>query len=178
MSIFDRLKSNLSGNEPAPAAVTPDKAGGGRFMGKDESQAMRRAERDTPAAPVEKGLTAPGALWVFVCPNTQRLIQVSGLGVAQGEVLTHRMLEDLQRIGLCEEVSYHAGYDQYWKMPAQDAILRMPTLHGVEVLPAKRMQLSTKLVKAGEARGFWMRVRLREAEELPQPDSAADSRVG
>ena len=177
MSIFDRLKSNLSGNEPAPAAATPEKVGGGRFMGKDESQAMRRAERDVSAEPVEKGLTAPGELWVFVCPNTQRVIQVSGLGMAQGEVLTHRMMEDMQRIGICEEVSYHAGYDQYWKMPSQEAIFRMPTLHGVEVLPMKRVQLTTKLVKAGEPRGFWMRVRLREASELPQPDATVDNRM-
>lgn len=147
-------------------------------MGKDESQVMHRAERATPEKPVDKGLSAPGQIWVFVCPNTQRLILVPNLGVAQGEVLSQSMLEDLQRIGLCEEVSYHAGYDQYWKMPTQEAILRMPTLHGVEVLPMKRMQLSTQLVKAGEPRGFWMRVRLREAAELPQAESSEDSRIG
>jgi hypothetical protein len=182
VSIFDRLKSNLSGSDAAPAAATSaadeGKVGGGRFMGKDESQAMRHSERAASEKPVEKGLSGPGEVWVFVCPNTQRLILVPRLGAAQGEVLTQHMLSDLQRIGLCEEVSYHAGYDQYWKMPTQEAILRMPTLHSVEVLPMKQMKLTTQLVKPGEARGFWMRVRLREESELPQSDSAQDSRVG
>lgn len=181
MSIFDRLKSNLTGSDPAPAAVAladeADKVGGSRFMGKDESQTMRRAEREVQERPVEKGLDAPGTVWVFVCPNTQRLILVPALGVAQGEVLSQRMLTDLQRCGLCEEVSYHAGYDQYWKMPTQTAILRMPALHGVEVLPMKAIKLTTQLVKPGEPRGFWMRVRLREDAELPQPQQAEDSRV-
>ena len=184
MSIFDRLKSNLSSSDAAPevaAAPAEDasKPTGGRFMGKDDSKVMYRAERDVPERPVEKLLTAPGMVWVFVCPNTQRLILVSGLGVAQGEVMTHPMLLELQRCGLCEEVSYHAGYDQYWKMPTQTAIMRMPGLHGVEALPMRSIQLTTQLVKAGEPRGFWMRVRLREDAELPQHQATAeDSRVG
>ncbi|WP_370681265.1 hypothetical protein [Comamonas sp. GB3 AK4-5] len=179
MSIFDRLKSNLPGSEAAAAAPAAEsKVGGGRFMGKDESQAMRRAERAVQEKPVEQGLQAPGEVWIYVCPNTQRVIKVEALGQAQGEVLTARMMADLQRTGICEEVSYHAGYDQYWKMPSQEAIFRMPTLHGVEVPPLKRLKLSTKLVKPGEARGFWMRVRLRTDAELPQAASADDSRVG
>jgi len=178
VSIFDRLKSNLSGSDAAPpatvAAESPQ-SGGGRFMGKDDSQALRRAERAQEEPPEEKGLDAPGEVWVFVCPSTQRLMLVPDLGVAQGEVLSGRMLADLQRVGLCEEVSYHAGYDQYWKMPTQEAILRMPALHNVQTPMINRVKLSTKLVKPGEARGFWMRVRLREESELPQAQDAADS---
>lgn len=181
MSFFDRLKSNLIGSDAAPAVAAPaeeNKVGGGRFMGKDETLSMHRADRAVPQKPVERGFEAPGQVWIFVCPNTQRLIEVSSLGVSQGEVLTYQMLDDLQRIGICEEVSYHAGYDQYWKMPSQDAILRMPGQHGVEVLPMKRIKMSTQLVKPGEARGFWMHVRLREASELPQPNVAEDSQIG
>lgn len=180
MSIFDRLKSSLSGSDAASSAPAAPEApqGGSRFMGKDDTAALRRSEREVEVQPVEKGLDAPGEIWVFVCPTTQRLIGVTALGVAQGEVLNARQVADLQRTGICEEVSYHAGYDQYWKMPSQDAILRMPVLQGVECLPMKRVQLTTKLVKPGEARGFWMRVRLREDAELPQPESAEDSRVG
>ena len=178
MSFFDRLKSNLIGSDAATTDVAPGdegKVGGGRFMGKDELLAMRRAERAAPIKPIERGFEGPGQVWIFVCPNTQRLLEVPNLGASQGEVLTYKMLDDLRRIGICEEVSYHAGYDQYWKMPSQDAIFRMPGQHGVEVLPMKRIQMSTQLVKAGEARGFWMRVRLREASELPQSDVSADS---
>lgn len=180
MSIFDRLKSNLSGSDaaaPVPAASEATQAGGSRFMGRDDSKALRGPDHGVQQ-PVEKGLEAPGEVWVFVCPNTQRLIVVSDLGVAQGETMNSRMVADMQRTGLCEEVSYHAGYDQYWKMPTQDAILRMPVLQGVECQPPRHMKLTTQLVKPGAARGFWMRVRLREDAELPQPQTSEDSSVG
>lgn len=147
-------------------------------MGREGSQSMRRSERAMQEEPVEQGLQVPGEVWIYVCPNTQRVIKVAALGEAQGEVLTARMMADLQRTGLCEEVSYHAGFDQYWKMPSQESIFRMPTLYGVEVDPHNRPKISTQLVKSGEARGFWMRVRLRDDTELPQAASADGSRVG
>ena len=138
---------------------------------------MRRAERATQEPVVEKGLEGPGEVWVYVCPNTQRLSIVPALGVAEGELLSHRMLTDLQRIGFCEEVSYHAGYDQYWKMPTQTAILRMPSLHGVPTPLLNRIKLTTQLVKPGEPRGFWMRVRLRDAAELAAAAPVEDDRM-
>lgn len=138
---------------------------------------MRRADRAAPERVVERGLEAPGEIWVFVCPTTQRLSIVPALGVAEGELMSNRMLSDLQRIGFCEEVSYHAGYDQYWKMPTQTAILRMPSLHGVPTPLLNRIKLSTQLVKPGEPRGFWMRVRLREASELSAANAAEDQRT-
>ena len=178
MSIFDRLISTLTGGDNAPAqppAKAPASEGEEkrqRFMARDDAHAE-------PEKPVEKGLIGgPSLIWLHVQPTTQRLVLVPELGVAEGEELNGQMTADLHRVGWCEEVAYHAGYDQYWKMPTQEAILRMPTLHSVEVLPMKQMKLTTQLVKPGEARGFWMRVRLREESELPQPDSAQDSRVG
>ena len=120
----------------------------------------------TVVAPVEDGFKAPAMLWLHVQPTTQSLLLVPELGEAEGEPLTHKMMEDLQRAGWCEEVAYHAGYDQYWKMPAQEAILRMPGLYHIPCPLANRMQLHTKLVRQGEPRGFWMRVRIRSEAEL------------
>lgn len=107
-------------------------------------------------------------LWVHIQPITQRLLLVSDLGVAKGEDFTALMMEDLQRAGWCEEVAYHAGYDQYWKMPTQEAILRMPALYNIPMPLLNRVKLSSKLVKQGEPRGFWMRVRMRPPEELSE----------
>ena len=87
-------------------------------------------------------------------------------GVAVGEELTGRMHADLRRAGLCEEVAYHAGYDQYWKMPTQESILRTPSLFEIQTPPLNRVKLETRLVKQGEPRGFWMHVRIRSADEL------------
>lgn len=128
---------------------------------------MGREQTEAPAAaPVVKGLTAPGTIWVHIQPITQRLLVVPDLGVATGEEFNQVMLQDLQRIGWCDEVAYHAGYDQYWKMPSQEAILRMPSLYNIPTPLMNRMKLETKLVKQGEPRGFWMRVHLRTQEEL------------
>lgn len=147
-------------------------------MGKDESLAMRRAEREVAAKPVERTLPVPSEVWVYVCPNTQHHILVSDLGVAQGEMLSGSMIAQIQRCGLCEEVSYHAGYDQYWKMPTQTAIMRMPGVYGIEALPITKIKLTTQLVKPGEPRGFWMRIRLRTEAEMPKlPLEAEDSTV-
>lgn len=117
-------------------------------------------------APVEKGLAAGSMIWLHVQPATQRLLLVPDLGEAQGEELTAKMNADLRRAGVCEEVAYHAGYDQYWKMPTQEAILRTPSLYEIPTLLLNRMKLETRLVKQGEPRGFWMRVRIRADDEL------------
>lgn len=142
-------------------------------MGKDESLAMRRHEREVAQRPVEQSLPVPSEVWVYVCPNTQRQILVSELGVSQGEVVSSTTATQLQRCGICEEVSYHAAYDQYWKMPSQTAIMRMPSVYGIEALPITKIKLTTQLVKPGEPRGFWMRIRLRTEAEMPQaaPDA-------
>lgn len=105
-------------------------------------------------------------IWLHVQPTTQRLLLVSDLGVAEGEELTAKMTTDLVRAGLCEAVAYHASYDQYWKMPAQEAILRTPTLFDIPTPLMHKIKLETKLVKQGEPRGFWMHVRIRPADEL------------
>lgn len=125
-----------------------------------------QAEVAVPAAPVVKRLNAPDTIWVHIQPVTQRLLLVPELGVAKGESFTQQMLEDLQHAGWCEEVAYHAGYDQYWKMPSQESILRMPSLYQIPTPLLNRIKLSTQLVKQGEPRGFWMRVRMRTEEEI------------
>lgn len=132
------------------------------------SRYMGRVQAEVPAAPVVKRLEAPSMIWVHIQPITQRLLLVPELGVAKGEDFTGLMMEDLQRAGWCEEVAYHAGYDQYWKMPTQEAILRMPALYNIPMPLLNRVKLSSKLVKQGEPRGFWMRVRIRSAEELAE----------
>ena len=164
VSIFDRLISTLTGNEE-PHAAAPAKTEGEeggkrpRFMGRDGGDAAQEVV-------VEKGLTGPAMVWIYVQPSTQRLILVSDLGVAQGEELTPKMATDLRRAGMCEEVAYHAGYNQYWKMPSQETILRTPALYEIPTPLLNRIKLQTRLVKQGEARGFWMRVRIRAEEEL------------
>lgn len=128
---------------------------------------MGRDGAESQAEPVvEKGFDGPSMIWLHVQPATQRLLLVSDLGVAVGEELTGRMHSDLRRAGLCEEVAYHAGYDQYWKMPTQESILRTPSLFEIQTPPLNRVKLETRLVKQGEPRGFWMHVRIRSADEL------------
>lgn len=129
---------------------------------------MGREGAEAPAEPVvEKGLEPATLIWLYVQPTTQRLLLVEELGQATGEELTPKMTSDLVRAGLCEEVAYHAGYDQYWKMPSQEAILRTPSLFHIPTPPLNRIKLETRLVKQGEPRGFWMHVRIRAADELP-----------
>lgn len=153
---------------PAKTESPEDEAGNkrSRFMGREG------AESPQAAVVVEKGLPGPAMVWVHVQPASQHLLLVSDLGVAEGEELTAKMSADLRRAGLCEEVAYHAGYDQYWKMPSQEAILRTPSLYEIPTPPLNRIKLETRLVKQGEPRGFWMRVRIRAADELqevPEP---------
>lgn len=134
---------------------------------------MGREGTQAQAEPVvEKGFEGPSKIWLYVQPTTQHLLLVTDLGAAHGEELTSRMTADLLRAGLCEEVAYHAGYDQYWKMPSQEAILRTPALFNIQTPPINRIKLETRLVKPGEPRGFWMRVRIRAADEL-QAEAAA-----
>lgn len=169
MSIFDKLISTFKGDDGVVAAATSkaqtseaEGAGSRRFMGRDG------VESSSNAAPVmvEKGLDAGSEIWLHVQPATQRLLLVAELGVAVGEELTAKMYGDLRRAGLCQEVAYHAGYDQYWKMPTQEAILRTPSLFEIPTPLLNRIKLETRLVKQGEPRGFWMRVRIRPDSEL------------
>ena len=128
---------------------------------------MGRDGAASPAEPVvEKGFEAPSQIWLHVQANSQRLLLVDALGEADGCELNATMQADLLRAGLCEEVAYHASYDQYWKMPSQEAILRTPSLFNIPAPLMHKIKLETRLVKQGEARGFWMRVRIREAAEL------------
>lgn len=136
-------------------------------MGRDGVQAPGSA----PV--VEKGLEPGTEIWLHVQSTSQRLLLVSELGVATGAELNPTQSADLLRAGWCEEVAYHAGYDQYWKMPSQEAILRTPTLYQIPAPLMNRMKLETRLVKPGEPRGFWMRVRIRTAEEIgPSPEAS------
>ena len=141
-------------------AATAREPAASRYMGREQAEA--------PAAPVVKHLEAGSMIWVHIQPITQRLLLVPELGVAKGEDFTSVMMDDLQRAGWCEEVAYHAGYDQYWKMPTQEAILRMPALYNIPMPLFNRIKLSSKLVKQDEPRGFWMRVRIRSEEEVAQ----------
>lgn len=128
-------------------------------MGRDGGQIV-------PEPVQEKGFDAPSEIWLHVQPNTQRLLLVPKLGQAEGQELNATQQADLQRAGLCEEVAYHASYDQYWKMPSQEAILRTPSLFNIPSPLLHKIKLETRLVKHGESRGFWMRVRIRDAQEL------------
>lgn len=126
----------------------------------------REGAKSEPEPEVEKGFEGPCMIWLHVQPSNQRLLLVPDLGVAVGEELTAKMTADLLRAGLCEEVAYHAGYDQYWKMPSQEAILRTPSLYEIPTPLLHKIKLETRLVKQGEPRGFWMHVRIRPVDEL------------
>ena len=168
MSIFDRLITTLTGGDtPAPAApakpaAAQDSQQPRRFMGRDG------AASPAEAAAQERGFEAGAQVWLYIQPQSQRLLLVNELGSAEGQELNNKMGADLERAGLCEEVVYHASYDQYWKMPSQSAIVRMPALYHIPTAGPARVQSSTKLVKQGEARGYWLRVRIRAPHELPQ----------
>jgi hypothetical protein len=168
VSIFDRLISTLTGGDGSPAqppAKTPTPEGDEkrqRFMGRSGAESQ-------PEPVVEKGLVGgPSHIWLHVQPTTQHLLLVPDLGVAAGEELTAKMTADLHRLGWCEEIAYHAGYDQYWKMPSQEAILRTPSLYEIPTPLLNRVKLETRLVKQGEPRGFWMHVRIRSEDELSE----------
>lgn len=129
----------------------------------------RSGAESQPEPVVEQGLAGgASSIWLHVQPTTQRLLLVSDLGVATGQELTAKMTADLHRLGWCEEIAYHAGYDQYWKMPSQEAILRTPSLYEIPTPLLNRMKLETRLVKQGEPRGFWMHVRVRSEDELSE----------
>ncbi len=51
---------------------------------------------------------------------------MEGLGQSEGKEINTVQRADIERVGWCEEVAYHAGYDQYWKMPTFGAIMAMP----------------------------------------------------
>lgn len=175
VSIFNRLITTLTGGDEAPAPA-PARTPAPRAEGEASARYMGRQQAEVVQPVVEKGLpAAPVQLWVHIQPATQRLILVPDLGVAEGEEFNATMLADLQRAGWCEEVAYHAGYDQYWKMPSQEAILRTPSLYSIPTPLMNRMKLQTKLVKQGEPRGFWMHVRLRAKEELLAPEAHAQA---
>lgn len=124
---------------------------------------------------VEQGLAErTGTVWLHLQPATQRLLLVERLGMAQGEPLNATMTADVERLGWCDTVVYHAGADQYWKMPQQDAILRTPGLFRIPTPAHHEIHVETRLVKQGEPRGFWMGVRMRTVAELaaqPQLDA-------
>ena len=105
-------------------------------------------------------------LWLHIPPTTQTLMVVPGLGQAGGSELSAEMRAEVERCGLCEEVAYHAGFDQYWKMPAHSAILAMPKHYNIAMPQAHRVKIISKLVKADQPKGFWLHVRLRSDEEM------------
>ena len=174
MSIFDRLISTLTGADTPAEAVhaprgTPTKQTDEEDSGRQRSRFMGR-EGETSAGSevvVEQGLVPGSVIWLHIQPTSQRLLLVPDLGIALGTELNATQSADLLRAGWCEEVAYHAGYDQYWKMPSQEAILRTPSLYQIPTPLLNRVKLETRLVKQGEPRGFWMRVRIRQPEELP-----------
>ena len=112
------------------------------------------------AAPVQRDL------WLHIPPTTQTLRVVAGLGQAGGTELQAEQRAEIERIGLCEEVAYQASYDQYWKMPSHESILSMPKHYNIPMPQAHRVKVISKLVKAGEPKGFWLHVRLRSDEEM------------
>lgn len=130
---------------------------------------MGREEDDVenlPVKAVEKGLDAPSMVWLYGAPGRPELRLVQECGSADGSELNATMLGDLKRLGICEAVAYHAGFDKYWKMPAQESLVRMPALYHVACLPVHRMRVTTKLVRTGEAQGLWLHVRVRTAQEV------------
>ncbi|MFC4621087.1 hypothetical protein ACFO3A_02495 [Comamonas nitrativorans] len=135
-----------------------------RYMGRPETEGVAASGQ---AARTE-GFGDAVEIWLHIPPNTQSLLLVEALGVATGPEITTQQRTDIERVGWCEEVAYHAGYDQYWKMPTFGAILSMPKHYKIPMPQANHVKVQSKLVKQGESRGFWMRVRLRGSEELAQ----------
>ena len=177
VSFFDRLKSTLTGSEAAPAlapaplakdapaSVTESADTSFPSKKKSESRFMGRDNESLVPMQAQSAATL-SSYWVFICANTQRLVMVPEMGSAEGEPLSYDQIDEMRSVGISEEVAYQAGYDQYWKMPSQESILRMPKVYGVEIPLLNRMKLTTKLVKGSEPRGFWMHIRLRTPDEM------------
>lgn len=151
--------------------------GPSRFMGSENEYALRKVDPKEP----EKGLIAHTNIWIHIKPTSQNLFLVADLGVGDGVEFNSLMRIDLERGGICEEVAYHASYDQYWKMPTQEAILRMPSLYNIEMPPLlSRVKLTTQLVRKGEPTGYWIRVVIGDLPPLPPKEepSKAGTRAG
>ncbi len=101
-------------------------------------------------------------------PDTQALIWVEGLGQSEGKEINTVQRADIERVGWCEEVAYHAGYDQV----LEDAHLRCHHGHAqaLQNPHAVVQQQSAGALQTGaqgrERRGFWMRVRLPVRKRL------------
>ena len=162
MSIFDRLKTSLSDNDTSASTATPVAAQRSRFMGRDDD----KEGKELPHKVVEKGLDSPSMIWLYVAPGSQQLRLVQECGSSEGTEMNATMVADLHRLGLCEGVTYHAGFDQYWKMPSHESLVRMPGVYHVEGVAVHRMRVHTKLVRTGEAQGLWLHVRVRTAHEV------------
>ena len=141
----------------------PEGSGPRRYMGRPEAEGAAVASQSGVRT---EGFGDAAEIWLHIPPNTQTLIWVEGLGQSEGKEINTVQRADIERVGWCEEVAYHAGYDQYWKMPSQEAILRTPSLYEIPTPLLNRIKLETRLVKQGEPRGFWMHVRIRSAQEL------------
>lgn len=126
-------------------------------------------EARTPGQPAE---AEQRHLWLHIPPNTQTMMIVAGLGQAGGTEIKTDQRAEIERIGLCEEVAYHASFDQYWKMPTQEALLAMPKHYNIPMPMAHRVKVISKLVKANEPKGFWLHVRLRSEEEMAEHESS------
>lgn len=150
---------------PNPSEL-PEGSGPRRYMGRPEAEGGAVASQSGVRT---EGFGDAAEIWLHIPPNTQALIWVEGLGQSEGKEINTVQRADIERVGWCEEVAYHAGYDQYWKMPSFGAIMAMPKHYKIPMpLSSNKVQVRSKLVLKGEARGFWMRVRLRSEEEAGQ----------
>lgn len=150
---------------PNPGEL-PEGSGPRRYMGRPETEGEGVARS---AAVHTEGFGELTEIWLHIPPNTQTLMWVDGLSKTEGKELNTVQRADIERVGWCDEVAYHAGYDQYWKMPSFGAIMAMPKHYRIPMpLTSNKIQVRSKLVLQGEARGFWMHVRLRSDEEVGQ----------
>lgn len=156
------IKESMNVNTPTPDPTDLSDQTPRRYMGRPQDAA------DAGAEVLTEGFGKLAQVWLHIPPNTQSLMLVEDLGQAGGKELTAVQRADIERVGWCEQVAYHAGYDQYWKMPTFGAILNMPKHYKIPMPPANQVKVVSKLVKASDPKGFWMFVRLRGSEELGQ----------
>lgn len=159
-------ESAVVNTEVSNPGELPEGSGPRRYMGRPE---IEEGDVARSTAVHTEGFGELAEIWLHIPPNTQTLMWVDGMGKTEGKEVSAVQRADIERVGWCDEVAYHAGYDQYWKMPSFGAIMAMPKHYKIPMpLTSNKIQVRSKLVLQGQARGFWMHVRLRSAEEMGQ----------
>lgn len=173
--VFSAIKRLVMGDPPAPPArpsyvYDPDRASGGsRSMGKNDGPVME---------PNRNELDFDGALRVIVYLPAKQMNQllVTSYSDQNGRELGRRQKEILAT-GHCVEVRAVIPASEYWRLPSEDGMRKLPTMFGSRCREEPAALIRTELDADGPW-GTWLTFDLPEEGMTfapPSPDVAAVS---